>query len=133
MIAKNKNQHLQHNENDFSKFAFYAGICLLLFILYSLFRTYSQYMRAKEIVLKAEEKVAEEIRKQDELKERIAKTEEIYFTEKILRDKLRMAKEDEIVIVLPSVEELRKIAPKYNEENKEMNTPNWEKWIKMFL
>ncbi|MCS7092090.1 MAG: septum formation initiator family protein [Patescibacteria group bacterium] len=120
-------------DNGFSKPLFYAGILVFAVLLYSLIRTYGQYLRSKEIVAKSEEKVAKELEKQKELKDELIQTENIYFTEKILRDKLGMAREGEIVFILPSEDELRKIAPKYEKKTQESKISNWERWLNVFL
>lgn len=75
------------------------------------------------------EKLNEENKKlEDQLK--ITQSED--FVEKQLRDKLGLAKEGEIVLVLPDNETLKKLAPVIPGEEEVALKPNWKKWIDLF-
>ncbi len=43
-----------------------------------------------------------------------------------------MAKEGEIIIVLPDEEILGTLAPNLEEEEEALPDPNWKKWLKLF-
>ena len=55
------------------------------------------------------------------------------YIEKQMRDKLGLAKEEEVVIIMPDEEILRKLAPTYPEEEQTLPDPNWKKWAQLFL
>lgn len=75
------------------------------------------------------EKLNQENKKlEDQLK--ITQSEE--FVEKQLRDKLGLAKEGEIILVLPDNETLKKLAPVMPSEEEIILKPNWMKWIDLF-
>ena len=44
-----------------------------------------------------------------------------------------MAKEGEIVVILPDPETVRKFAPSIYTEEEPLPDPNWKKWLKLFL
>ena len=44
-----------------------------------------------------------------------------------------MAKEGEIVVILPDEHILRKLAPDREIEEEVLPDPNWKKWMKLFL
>lgn len=75
------------------------------------------------------EKIDDENRKLAE-QFKIAQSDE--FMEKQFRDKLGLAKEGEIIIVLPEASILRKLSPSIPEEEKIKLRPNWQKWIDLF-
>lgn len=79
-----------------------------------------EQQRAK---LKEEEKDLQE--KLDEI------TSEEYF-EKQVRNQLNLSKENEIVLILPDDETLRKLVPKDVEEEASAPVPNWKKWADLF-
>jgi len=54
------------------------------------------------------------------------------YQEKQLRDKLGLAKEGELIVVLPEDEVLRNLAPKHVEEEETLPDPNWKKWAHLF-
>ncbi len=55
------------------------------------------------------------------------------FMEKQLRDKLGLAKEGEIVLVLPEADILRKLAPVIPKDEEVPLKPNWKKWLDLFI
>jgi hypothetical protein len=80
----------------------------------------------------AQEQVDKLKEENQRLEEKIKEVRNIEFVEKQLRDKLGLAKEGEIVIVLPEDEVLRKLAPKIEEEEEVLPDPNWKKWMQLF-
>jgi cell division protein FtsB len=55
-----------------------------------------------------------------------------FYIEKQLRDKLGLAKEGEIILVLPEPEIVKKLAPKLPEPVVVKPKPNWQKWLEIF-
>ncbi len=76
------------------------------------------------------EEVEELTLKNKELKERLEYVKSEEFVEKEVRDKLNMAKENEVIVVLPEGLELR---DQQLEASNEEDLPNWQRWLKLFF
>ena len=64
------------------------------------------------------------------LKEKVTSEE---FIEKEARDKLGLAKEGEVVVVLPDKDSLKKLSPPDEEEVFLEIKPPWKQWVEMFF
>jgi cell division protein FtsB len=105
------------------------GIALIL----SLSRSISKIYKAQKQISQAEEKLEKLKKDNEELNKQLNSVEQDAFIEKQLRDKLGLAKEGEIVIVMPSPEIVRKFAPVYISEESKLPEANWIRWIKLFM
>jgi cell division protein FtsB len=114
----------------FSKLAL-IGLALILSL--SLARSFARIKSADEKIDEARERVEELKREGEELEIKLEEVKSEEYVEKQLRDKLGLAKEGEIVVVLPDDEIVRKFAPNLEEEEEALPDPNWRKWIKLFL
>lgn len=73
----------------------------------------------------------EELRvKNKELKEKLEYVKSSEFVEKEARDRLNMAKEDEVIVVLPEELETRDWRL---ETSSEEDLPNWQRWLRLFF
>lgn len=81
---------------------------------------------ARQRLLQLEKEQAELL----ELKERVESEE---FIEREAREKLGLAKEGEVVVVLPPEDVLRRLAPKIEEEESPEKLPIWKRWVRMFF
>lgn len=97
-----------------------------LFLIVNLTRSIWQLLRAGDRIKQAEEQVAQIRLKNDELKKRLAEVQSPAYLEKIAREKLGLAKEGEVVVILPPYQPP---SPPAGGEN----LPNWEKWWKLFF
>lgn len=71
---------------------------------------------------------------QESLKRELEEIQSSFFQEKQARDKLGMAKEGEIVIILPEESMLRRLSPRKLEPTQIVQIePNWRKWAKLFF
>ena len=111
-----------------SLFLLLISIALSLSLYRSITRTGAVNLGIEE----AQEQVDKLKEENQRLEEKIKAVRNIEFVEKQLRDKLGLAKEGEIVIVLPEDDVLRKLAPKIEEVEEVLPDPNWKKWAKMF-
>ena len=111
----------------------YVAILLSALIITSLARNVLRIQRAGGGVEKAEKRVDKLVQEKEELEAKLEEVRSDEFIEKQLRDKLNLAKEDEIVIILPDDEILKKLAPKHEEEEEVLPDPNWKKWVHLFL
>jgi cell division protein FtsB len=108
-------------------------LILIIFVLvFSLARNITRINKASLKIQEAELRV-EELKKENEELEKKLEVVKEEFVEKQLREKLGLAKEGEIVVILPDEEVLRKLAPSYEEEEETLPDPNWKKWLKLFL
>lgn len=129
-MLKRKIDILLHKLGDYSNLLL---ILLVIFFGVSLFRNFSRAKSSGNRIENARERVEELKRENEKLRRDLQEKESEEFIEKELRDKLNLAKEGEIVVVLPEEEILRKLAPERIEEEEVLPDPNWMKWMKLFL
>jgi cell division protein FtsB len=128
-----KNPNWEKTKSKLKSYSTYIGIGLVILFVISLIRNFSKIGGAKKRIEAAEERVERLKEENEEAKKRLAEVKGEEYIEKQLRDKLGLAKEGEIVIVLPDEETLRKIAPSLPEEEDVLPDPTWKKWLKLFF
>ncbi len=114
----------------------FSSLLLVIFAVFLAFSLFKNLVNEKKIdeKISTKEKQVESIKKEnEELEKELERVKGEGFVEKQLRDKLGLAREGEIVVVLPDDEILRKFAPKYEEEEDELAPPNWKKWLNLFI
>lgn len=111
----------------------YLLILLFILLMISLTRNIFRVLGAGERIERARDRVEKLKKDNEELERKLAEIQSQEFIEKQLRDKLGLAKEGEVVIVLPDEEILRKLAPRQEEEEETLPDPTWRKWLKLFL
>ena len=119
-----------------SKLAKLKHLALLIFAVLlslSLIRSLARARQAKLQVSEVQEEVDKVSQENKELKEKLDEASSSFFAEEQLRDGLGMAKEGEIVLVMPDAEILRQLAPSSTEEENVLPDPNWKKWMKLFM
>lgn len=92
--------------------------------------------RAREtdlLIQKTKDKLEKQKEENESLKNQLEFVESEQFIEEQLRNKLGLAKEGEIVLVLPDNETLAKLAPIIPEEEEINPLPNWKKWLQLFI
>lgn len=112
------------------------GIFFLLGILFtiSLVRNIYTLRASNERILEAQNKLNLLKAENEELASEVNMVESDFYKEKLGRDKLGLAKEGEIIAVLPPEEELREIAPKLeNSQEEVLPKPNWRRWLDLFV
>lgn len=110
----------------------YLLIFIFLLMFVSLIRNILRVVESNKRIEKAQDQVERLKKENEELEEKLAVTKSEGYIEKQLRDKLGLAKEGEIVIVLPDEKILETLAPKLEEEEETLPNPNWKKWLKIF-
>lgn len=110
-------------------------IILLLIVLFfiSFLRTGYKIFEAKKAINQIKEKIVSLRVENENLQKELEKTQSEAFIEKQLRDKLGMAKEGEIVVILPDSETLGKLVREAEKEEEMLPDPNWKKWFKLFF
>ena len=116
--------------SDYSKYLIVLGV---LIVASSLVKNIFKAINIRNRIRKEEEKVEVLQKEKEELERKVAESESNAFIEKQLRDKLGLAKEGEMVLILPEDEILKKIAPIVEEEEDILPDPTWKKWMKLFL
>jgi len=114
----------------------YAGILLMLFMaafLISTLRNIYKVYKAKGQVDEIKARIAKLQDENQELQQEIEKVNSDAYKESQLRNKLGLAKEGEVVVVLPEPDVLRELAPKVTKEEIFLPDPNWKQWLKLFL
>jgi cell division protein FtsB len=106
---------------------------LIILLMISIGKNYVKLQKAGAIINEARNEVHKEEEEQTSLEMQLKEAESQEFIEKQLRDKLGMAKEGEIVIVLPEADSIKSLAPKRNFEEELPREANWKKWQKLFF
>ncbi len=125
-------RYLESAKGKLKSYWRYFMIFVVFLALLSLIRNVLKVSRANKQIHDAQVKV-EDLRLENEnFKAEVEHLESEEFVEKQIRDKLGLAKEGEIIVVLPEDEILRKLAPRRIEEEQILPDPNWKKWIQLF-
>ncbi len=111
----------------------YLLLFFILVLLSSLFRNVLRINKARAKIQKTRERIEEIKRTNEELEAKLAFVKGEEFVEKQIRDKLGLAKEGEVIVILPDPELVKKLAPVRYEEEESLPDPNWKKWAKLFF
>lgn len=108
------------------------GICGLLVI--SLIGNISRTRQMKLTLAEAKNSLEEIKNKQNELQQDLSIVESDFYMEKEARNKLGLVKENEVVLVLPNEDVLKKLSPRKDfADEYEKPRPNWQKWMELFV
>lgn len=129
MLSKNIIDLFKNKLKDYLNYII-VFVCLLLAV--SLVRSIFKIKKADKKILDAQQLVEELKVESEKLEEEVKIVQSDYFVEQQLRDKLGLAKEGEIVVVLPEDEVLRKLVPRREAEEEVLPDSNWKKWIRLF-
>jgi cell division protein FtsB len=114
--------------------SYYFLAILSLILIVSLIRNIQSLRVANQRIDKARSELKNLQNEQDSLNKQAKSVDSSYFTEKEARDKLGYAKDGEVVIVLPSQDILRRLAPVApQEEYQSPPEPHWKQWLKLFF
>ncbi len=111
----------------------YFIIILALFLTVSLIGNIASTQNTLKSVEKKEKEVQALADRNSELKKTLERVQSEAFIEKQIRDQLGLAREGEIVLVLPDENVLKSLVPKLPQEEEELPDPIWRKWLKLFL
>lgn len=109
-----------------------AAVIIFMILASSLIKSLKRIKEGNTVIEKTKvklEKINEENKK---LAEQLEVTQSEEFIEKQLRDKLGLAKEGEIIIILPEASIVKKLAPQIPEEEEVKPKPNWRKLLELF-
>ena len=114
------------------KYLSYLLIFISILLMVSLVRNIVKINNVNQSIKEEEEKVEKIREENEELEAKLEILRSDEYQEKQLRDKLGLAKEGELIVVLPEDEVLRTLAPKHVEEEETLPDPNWKKWAHLF-
>lgn len=115
------------------KYLHWGVLAICLFLIVSMGRSTWALFSRGDAIKEAEDqvkKLEEEQARLLELKEEVESEE---FKEKEVREKLGLAKPGEVVVVLPSDEVLKRLAPEFDQEHFAEEEPIYKRWIKLFF
>lgn len=108
-------------------------IFLVFFLGFSFLRNIGKVSKVKKEIKEREIRVEKLKEENERLRTTLAQTQSGEFVEKQIRDKLGLAKEGEIVLVMPDSEILEKLAPDLPSREASLPLKNWEKWYRLFF
>lgn len=109
-----------------------VGVLIVLVLFVSLLRSYANFRNSNMEIASTQKKVDDLVNENKSLDERLNEVKSQEYIEKELRDKLGLAKENEIVVVLPAEDVLKKYAPEIDDQQELPPDPNWKKWARLF-
>jgi hypothetical protein len=112
--------------NILAKKDWIKGIILVIawILIFSLAKDLWQLKSGYSRITESEQRLADEVKKNTMLKDKLQVVMTDEYKEKIIREQLNMQKIGEVVAVLPKSEANLEI----NENNVEKTSQNWEKW-----
>ena len=111
----------------------------IIYIIFSLLCVYlttniSKILSANGKISKAEQNLKTFQKENYELRQELQEVQKGQFLEKQARDKLGLAKEGEVVLVLPGREIIKKANHDYQKPVETADVlPNWQKWLKLIF
>lgn len=108
-------------------------IFIIALLSLSLLGNITRILSANQKLAEAKNKILAAQKEQEDLKRKVAEAQSPEFIEKQARDKLGLAKEGEIVVILPDPQTLKLLAPTHEKEETFLPDPNWKKWMKLFF
>jgi cell division protein FtsB len=121
------------DKGSFFQNIFTLAIIFLTFLfILSLVRSMGKAREVGRVIKEKEERIKKMEAKNEEVKKKLEEAKSDAYIEKKLRDDLGMAKEGEIVFILPDEEVLRSLVPPLPEEVDVLPDPIWKKWFKLF-
>ena len=109
-----------------------GSIAIFMVLVSSLVKSINRIKIGDSVIEKTKVKIEKAEVENQKLAEQLKITQSEEFMEKQLRDKLGLAREGEIILVLPEADIVRKLSPQSPEEIEEKPKPNWQKWMDLF-
>lgn len=106
---------------------------LAVFVFFGFWNSLLKFKQAEEKVEEKRRYIEELKKEKEDLENKLKEINSEAYIEKRLRDDLSMAKEGEIVVVLPEEEIVRSLFIKRDfMSEEEVSLPNWRKWLVFF-
>lgn len=121
--------------NNTIKLLLYGAITL--FLGYSLINNFRLLLKARSNLATAQTELVRETERNNQLNNSLSEAGKMVYLERVARDTLGLAQEGELVLIIPSEDELKKLSPrvygKRVEEARETEPSNWKKWLQLFI
>lgn len=109
-----------------------ASITVFMILISSLFKSVSRIKVGNAVIEKTKAKIEKSEAENQKLADQLKITESEEFMEKQLRDKLGLAKEGEIILVLPEPDIVKKLSPQLPIDEEAKPKSNLQKWVELF-
>lgn len=109
-----------------------TSIVVFMILISSLFKSVARIKVGNAVIDKTKAKIEKSEAENQKLADQLKITESEEFMEKQLRDKLGLAKEGEIILVLPEPEIVKKLSPQIPIEEEIKPKSNLQKWMELF-
>ena len=133
MYRRTKKTITEKISSKLSSYSRYLFLLIVFLLATSLIRNVINTIKVRRRINEEAQKIENLEKEMQELEIKVQKTESEEHIEIQLRDKLGLAKEGEIVLILPDDETLKKIAPVIETEEEDVLEPVWRRWLKLFL
>lgn len=109
-------------------------VSALIFIILSLslVKSISRIRNGDNVIERTKAKVDQAELENKKLEDQLKLVQSEEFIEKQLRDKMGLAREGEIVLILSEASIVKKLTPQIPEEIEAKPKPNWLKWMELF-
>lgn len=105
----------------------WLAIILSVYLIFSLTKSILEFKKSDQTVVDYEKELEIEVKKNQELKKRLADVKKPEFIEREAREKLGMGRPGESILIMPPIT----ITPVKKQEARELE--NWEKWWRLFF
>ncbi|MFZ3301652.1 MAG: septum formation initiator family protein [Microgenomates group bacterium] len=109
-----------------------GGIILFLILASSSLKSLNRIKEGDALIEKTRVRLEKIDQENQKLAEQLQLTSSSEFVEKQMRNKLGLAKEGEIIIVLPEPDIVKRLTPILPKDEEVKLKPNWQKWLELF-
>lgn len=109
-----------------------GSVLIFMILISSLFKSINRIKVGNTVIEKTKAKIEKSEAENQKLSDQLKVIQSEEFMEKQLRDKLGLAKEGEIILVLPEADIVRKLSPQIPIEVEIKPKSNWQKWVELF-
>lgn len=109
-----------------------GSVAIFIILASSLIKSINRIRVGEAVIKKTQARIENAESENKKLEEQLKVTQSEEFIEKQLRDKMGLAKEGEIILVLPEAEIVRRLSPQIPAESEILVKSNFERWIDLF-
>jgi cell division protein FtsB len=109
-----------------------GSMAVFLILASSMFKSLKRIKEGDILIEKTRVRLEKINQENQKLANQLQITESPVFVEKQLRDKLGLAREGEVIVVLPEPEIVKKLAPVLPQDEEMRLETNWQKWMGLF-
>ncbi len=109
-----------------------GSIVVFMILISSLFKSVSRIKVGNAVIEKTKVKIEKSEAENEKLADQVKITQSEEYMEKQLRNKMGLAKEGEIILVLPEPDIVKKLSPQIPIEEEIKPKSNLQKWMELF-